>query len=90
MTKVAIYGPNLRSPGPTFHVHVDGCADLRKRLYRDYTEDAWLAEVSSHQEVVEEIYGDHYAENDETWKAGDQYDQDVKVFPCVKFEEVAP
>lgn len=85
--RVTIHGPNLMVPGPTFHVHAEGCADLRKRLYRG-ADGGWTVEATSQQDVVEEIYQDIMAENEGDLASWEAYADDVRIFPCVALPEV--
>lgn len=83
--KVSIVGPNLdrrESPdGTQQHVHVAGCADLRKR-YRQPV-DAWTIDVESKVEVVMEVYPpDQFDYDPATELSG--YAGDIRFFPCVK------
>lgn len=76
--KIAVYGPNLLSGGADFHVHAPGCADTKKSVYSGHV--AWEFEAESKQAVVEEIFADIMAENEEEpWV---NYAQEVKFFPC--------
>lgn len=83
---VLVYGPNLRAPdGATFHVHAPGCSDTRKALYRMAEQPPWTAEVGSVRDVTTNIYEPDcflYDPADEEEAA--PYEQDIKIFPCVK------
>jgi hypothetical protein len=82
MAKITVLSP------PTvvaeyYHVHRSNCPDI-KRKYRG-VDPGWTAEVSSIQEIVEEVYGDQIRESDQSWR---DYASDVRVFPCVIVPEV--
>lgn len=87
MTNVVICGPNLRDQKKgQFHVHVEGCADLKRMLKREpaYKEGWLLEDPDSKQEIVEHIYEDHMREaimenGHIDWREFD----DVYLFPCV-------
>lgn len=89
--RVHIIGPNLMCPeGYTFHVHAEGCPDVkRKRLYR-WADHAWdtehAYEMDSMQEVVEFMYDGQLSDNadDPEWSDWHAYEPDFKWFPCVK------
>lgn len=94
MTNVVICGPNLRDQKKgQFHVHVEGCADLKRMLRKEpaYKEGWLLEDADSKQAVVEHIYEDQMREtiqqNGSTdWREFD----DVYMFPCVKLPDDAP
>lgn len=83
--RVVIVGPNL--PGSlqrlgTFHVHAEGCADLKRGAIRPYAEqDApYATEYSSRIELADDIYADIMAEGD--YASGDLVG-DFHFAPCV-------
>lgn len=86
---VRVVGPNLNDQTRgTFHVHADGCADLKKygpgrRFGGDeYGERETPLDVDTALEVVEEIYADQLDENPDV-TAADWLD-DFYFAPCVK------
>lgn len=93
--RVRIFGPNLRSAGPQYHVHAEGCADCRHygpgRRFGGDEDDGWAIELPTadlHIEATAAIYGDvasDYgpAESPEWWAAIERNADDVRVFPCV-------
>lgn len=81
--KVAIFGPNLPRPlsdTGMFVVHVHGCPDTAKGLYRRLGPDSggWAMEADSEREVVEEIFSDFLDEND--WQ---DLAHSIRFFPCL-------
>jgi len=87
-TRVQVIGPNLFGAEHTFHVHVEGCADIaRKPMYRraDGLTDGGV-DLASKQAVVEYIYSDQIFsdnEGDPVWGKWDAYEPDFKWFPCL-------
>lgn len=85
MAKLTIAGPNLTT-GATFHVHKAGCRDLKSRA-KGYgpTTDVDTGEYESLREIVEEIYSDHMAENDEDspYAVWTGYIGEFDIYPCV-------
>jgi hypothetical protein len=85
--KVRIWGPNLpRSREPaTFHVHVDGCPDTKKGIYRQVP-DGWVIDAVDAKDIVTDVYPpeDFDYDPDNKNEYG-QYDGDVRIFPCVSF-----
>jgi len=73
--RVSVFGPNLRVPGPTFHVHAEGCADTRKSVYRGHRPATW--DAASATEVCDEMY----PPEDFDCKSGEYLD-DFRFFPC--------
>jgi hypothetical protein len=64
--RVIIVGPNL--PGSLqrqgqFHVHAEGCADLKRGAIRPYAEREVAVEMASQEDVAEYIYSDIIAES---------------------------
>lgn len=82
--KVTIYGPNLPVDGETFHVHAEGCADLKRGIYPTLTDhsDGWKITVTNEQALVEAIYCDIISEAESTWD-DPAYRNDIRIFPCV-------
>jgi hypothetical protein len=84
---VVCIGPNLpdQSRG-SFHVHAAGCADIgRSRDYRSREFDGDKAnpiEIETLEDLVEYVYADQLAEDDET--TASSLTSDFYVFPCVK------
>lgn len=80
--KVEVIGPNLNSSGETFHVHAQGCSDIKRDPkhygYSQYRGQEWRMEVKS----LTEICDDAYPPDDFECESGD-YTYDFKVFPCV-------
>jgi hypothetical protein len=84
---VCIIGPNLidQSKG-SFHVHRDGCADIRRNpIYRGEDTD-WIVDVDSVQEAVEAVYMDIIEEHEEGdgWDTWEAYESDLHFCPCCK------
>jgi hypothetical protein len=84
MPKLTIAGPNLTS-GSTFHVHKAGCRDLKSRAKGYVGVEMDTEDFSSVQEICENVYSDHMAENEEgsiyaTWEG---YVSEFDIFPCV-------
>jgi hypothetical protein len=87
--RVTICGPNLFGAPETFHVHAEGCRDLGKRLYQGVRAEAWISEFSTRREVIEEVYSDIIAEQEDgsdyaSWTA---YVSEFQFFPCVTLPE---
>lgn len=80
--EVEVIGPNLHSAGATFHVHRQGCADIKrdpKRYgYSQYEGHEWRMTVDTLTEVCDAAY----PPSDFQCESGDYLD-DFKVFPCV-------
>lgn len=88
--KVTAIGPNGINDA-TFHIHAADCADLHKARYRaPYVDNPWTVEVSSLQELVETTHDD-FIGTDETYTdthgftTWEDYVNDLRIFPCVKF-----
>lgn len=96
--KIVICGPNLNTIREAFHVHAEGCADLRnygrgKKMGGD--DQGWTIEVESAEvasfEASKAVYEDHVS--DYGWNEDDnpnecaQYwrecETDFHVFGCV-------
>lgn len=83
-------GPNLRDPdGFTFHVHAEGCKDMRKPLYRNFEHQADIEhpiDFDSLRELVEWAYDGQLSDNadDPVWSTWEPYAEDFKVFNCAK------
>jgi len=86
--RVTIVGPNL--PGSlqrqgTFHVHAEGCADLKRGAIREEAENGWTIEASSVDEVVQNIYDPGNFQYDPSDPADySPYLHDVHFAPCVQ------
>lgn len=80
--EVEVIGPNLHSAGPTFHVHKQGCRDIKRDPrgygYSQYDGHEWRMTVTSLTEVCDAAY----PPDDFDCESGDYLD-DFKVFPCV-------
>ena len=80
--EVEVIGPNLHSGGPTFHVHRQGCADIKRDPrgygYSQYKGLEWRMSVTRLTEVCDAAYPPDEFE----CESGDYLD-DFKVFPCV-------
>lgn len=79
---LTIAGPNL-STGSTFHVHKEGCSDLKRRVvYRGA--QMWSGEFTSLQDIVEDVFTDHMAENDQDspYSKWTGYTDEFDIFPC--------
>lgn len=83
--RVHVIGPNLLGAADTFHVHAEGCADVRRsRIYAspEFANDkTFVYQVRSLTEISDEVYADIIAEND--GDTGADYLQDFKVFTCL-------
>lgn len=80
--KVHVIGPNIPDPNSTiFHVHKENCADLKRGIYRRMLDVGPVYDYESIEELVDDIYSDIIAENDDTWE---NYVQEFTFFPCVK------
>lgn len=77
--KVTILGPNLHGTSFTFHVHRSGCADIRRSESRFGSDEGWTIEVTTQLEVIEDVYQDILAENDD--QASD-YRGEFRFAPC--------
>lgn len=80
---VTVMGPNGIGDA-TFHVHREGCRDLREY---DFSE-SWTVEVFTERELVECAFAD-FIGTDETCYDGvyttwEDYLNEVQFFPCVK------
>ena len=80
--RVTICGPNLRDQSKgQFHVHAEGCADLRRGAIREPEyRHGWTIDATSREQVADEVYADIIDENPGT-TAGD-YVSDFHFFPC--------
>lgn len=81
--KLTILGPNLLT-GATFHIHKQGCADLKRAEYRgaqSYNED-W----DSLYDIAENYFADQMRENEPgtTWAEPEGYYDEFDVKPCAK------
>lgn len=56
MQKITVIGPNLpRGAKAEFHVHADGCADIRRgRITRDAA--SWVMAAETFEDVVDAVY----------------------------------
>lgn len=80
MTKVAIWGPNLRTQDATMHIHKPGCADTKRGIYVGHR--SWEIEVQCEKDIVLDIYPPDeflYEEDGDEWHGY----KDHKIFPCV-------
>jgi hypothetical protein len=81
--RVRISGPNLRDQRQgQFHVHREGCADIKKAARSDpaFSErESTVMDAADAQDVVEMIYADIMAENDD---GPDNYLSDFHFAPC--------
>lgn len=79
---IAVCGPNLPISGPTFHLHAANCADLHKGIYKHINEKD-VMQADSLRTIVLDVYPpDDFQYSAEDWQ---DYADDFKVFPCVKF-----
>jgi hypothetical protein len=78
--KVVVMGPNLRAD-EDFHVHVAGCADLKKALYRGIGRDTndWVYDAVSQQEVIEDIFSETDLADGGDWR---DMTTSIRFFPC--------
>lgn len=77
--RVTIVGPNLpRQAQATFHVHAEGCADLKRGWIKDYAPDGWTIEATSLTDVCDEVY----PPEDFECESG-AYLYDFHIAPCV-------
>lgn len=88
ITRVVIVGPNLRDQSRgDFHVHAEGCADLRRDRNVRYEDQSWVVEAEGSRDelmefVAEDIYCDIMAENGDEDASG--YVELIHFAPCVK------
>lgn len=84
MPELTIAGPNLSS-GATFHIHKAGCRDLKSRAKGYVGREMWTAEFTSLRDIVEDVFSDHMAENDEDspYAKWTGYNGEFDIFPCV-------
>ena len=62
--KVVIVGPNLRDQSQgAFHVHAQGCGDLRRNPNLREEPHDYVIEAETFEDVAEDVYADHMAEN---------------------------
>lgn len=84
--KVTIIGPNLRKQDKgQFHVHAEGCADIRrdpKRYGYVFASPHWTIDADTQYAVVEEIFSDMIFHND--MSPAEDYLSEVHFAPCVK------
>jgi hypothetical protein len=88
--RVTIVGPNL--PGSlqrqgTFHVHAEGCADLKRGPIRPYAEQGWTIDATSREDVAEEVYADMIDEHEgdgTVYATAAGYVSDFHFAPCVQ------
>ena len=80
--RVTICGPNLRDQSKgTFHVHAEGCADLKRHAHREPEyRDGWTINAESREAVADEVYADIIDENPDSTAA--DYVSDFHFFPC--------
>ncbi len=83
--KVHVIGPNLLGQNEQFHVHAEGCTDVRRSpVYasRDFDGDKRYApDMRDRRTVVEYVYADQIAESGGL--AWEDYEHDFKWFGCV-------
>jgi hypothetical protein len=89
MTNVTVIGPNGINDA-TFHVHATGCADIGKAKYRFCDDRDWTIDVSSVQELIEDLFSDFIGtgetqHDDGTLTTWEDYANEARIFPCVKF-----
>ena len=70
------------------HVHAAGCADLTKRNSKyAFAASQWNEDVADHRDIVNSIYGPDaggfYEEAGLTEADWEEFDMDIKVYPCV-------
>ena len=83
---VRLVGPNLPAQAKaTFHVHVDGCADLTRGGIKRYVAESWTMQAASALDVEAEVYDFAAAENPD-YTLGD-YQSEFHFAPCVQFPE---
>lgn len=80
--RVVIVGPNLsdQSKG-SFHVHAEGCADLRRNHNLRYEDHGHVIDATSLCHVAESVYDNGIMQDDET---GLDYLSDFHIAPCVQ------
>ncbi len=82
--KLVICGPNLPGNTETFHVHAEGCADLKKAMYRHadgkHDQGGYVEEHTSRQSVVEETFSDMIDESGGEWT---DYEGEFRFFRCL-------
>jgi len=84
--RLTVVGPNLpQEAKATFHVHAEGCADLRRGWIARHAGDGWTAEFSSLLDVEADVY-DFAPDEDESYRLGD-YLTEFYFAPCVTLPE---
>lgn len=84
MISVTVIGPGCERDA-SFHVHRVGCADIGKAKYA--RKDRFPLTVESKSDIVTEIYPPNEFLYDSATAAITDYANDVKVFPCVHFDD---
>lgn len=81
--KVTVCGPNLRDQSKGyFHVHAADCRDLiTKRPREPEYAHGWTFDAETQIEVVEDVYADIIAEDENGWTPG-MYLNDLWFAPC--------
>lgn len=80
--RVTICGPNLNDQSKgSFHVHAEGCADLRRQAAREpeYA-NGWTIEANTRDDAVLGVYDDLINSND--CEPIERYRDDLHFFPC--------
>jgi hypothetical protein len=78
--KIIVVGPNIAQAGTTgFHIHAEGCRDLRQPKYADAPKERM--DVETVEAVTRDVYQDHINE------AGNPddisvYVNDFTILPC--------
>lgn len=79
--RVVIVGPNLRDQTKgSFHVHAEGCADLRRDPNVKHENQGWVIEADTVEDVAEAVYSDMMEESD---SPASDYVSDFHFAPCV-------
>jgi hypothetical protein len=83
--RVTIIGPNLRDQSKgTFHVHAEGCADIKRMASREpeYL-DGWTVSATSVKDVVTDVYDpDNFGWNEDDPQEVADYASEFYFFPC--------
>jgi hypothetical protein len=78
---VVVVGPNLRDQSKgQFHVHAEGCADLKRDPLLRHEDQSYIFPAASVREVAEDVYADIIAENED--EDIDAYIDDFHFAPC--------
>lgn len=83
MTVLAIARVTAEADGAVYHVHAEGCADL-KRGRRYLRAEVESADYPDFESLVRDFYSGHISDaGDDNWRT---YAPEFKVFPCATLE----